>query len=315
MSSIEDDFTVPSGSPERADKVIAANFPETSRSLIKQCIIDGSITMSDGRRIDPKTKLFPGETLLLNITRPISKSHDPFDIKLDILYEDGDLIVVNKFSGMVVHPGDGTDNKTLVHALLHHLNGEYCPVGSPDRPGIVHRLDKETTGVMVVAKNEGSHHGLAKQFAERTVKKKYHALVTGTTELDSGFFDSPIGRHPKIRVKMCVSDKGKDAYTDWKVVERLSKEVTFMECSIRSGRTHQIRVHFSNAGHSLVGDISYGYNPNKYGFSAPPRIMLHASLLSFMHPRTKETITLEAPLHKDFKDFINNLKGGYQKKS
>ena len=301
------EFLVPTGVSGRIDKVLAHYFPSTSRSFIKSAIEAGEVTRHDGSKLEPKTKVLAGDKLILSLTRPNPQIYLPAPIPLNIIHEDSDLIVLNKSPGMVVHPGDGTDDDTLVHALLHHCgDGKLCPVGAPDRPGIVHRLDKDTSGLMVIAKTEVAFQSLVKQFASRLVDKKYIALVTGEMPKSNGFFKDPIARHPKVRVKMCVSPNGKFAHTDWKVIKQVSEEISMVECRIHTGRTHQIRVHFANAGHPLVGDLTYGYNPNKFSHKAPIRIMLHAKELSFIHPVDGERYTYEVSLYKDIKDFIDS---------
>ena len=191
------EFIVPHGTGGRADKVLAEAFPETSRSLIKRSIETGKTFRKDGCKLEPKSKLFPGELLLVDLSRPPVRVLKPYERKIDVFYEDRDLIVLYKPPGMVVHPGDGTNEQTLVHALLHHCPDELCSVGAPDRPGIVHRLDKETSGVMVVAKKESSYHGLVNQFSNREVIKIYTALVVGKMKYTAGSFTEAIARHPK----------------------------------------------------------------------------------------------------------------------
>ena len=289
----------------RVDKVLAESFPEISRSLIQKAIEEGRVSRVNGERLEPKTKLLCGDELMIDLSRPSVQMHAPFEYKLNILYEDDFIIVINKPSGMVTHPGDGTGPDTLVHALMHHLD-ILCPVGAPDRPGIVHRLDKDTSGVIVVAKTEKAYHHLVDQFAERKVGKEYLALVHGSLSLDSGQFTGPIGRHPKVRVKMCVSETGKKALTTWKVATRFSNDFTLVSCTILTGRTHQIRVHFSDANHPLAGDPTYGGN-RKNQTHVFPRVMLHACKLKLLHPIEGVKMKWEAPFPKDFTEPIEQL--------
>ena len=301
----QDRFICPEGKMGRVDKVLSESFPEISRSLIKKAIEEGRVSRGNGQLLEPKTKLMGGDELIIDLSRPSVQMHAPFKFQLKILYEDDFIIVINKPSGMVTHPGDGTGPDTLVHALMHHLN-ILCPVGAPDRPGIVHRLDKDTSGVILVAKTEKAHHNLVSQFSERKVYKKYLALVHGSLSLDSGEFIGPISRHPKVRVKMSVSANGKNAVTKWKVENRFLNDFTLVSCNILTGRTHQIRVNFSDANHPLAGDTTYGgkRKNQKHEFS---RVMLHAHELKLLHPIQGTMIKWKAPLPKDFTEPIEQL--------
>ncbi len=301
------EFKVPVGAEGRADKILAEAFPETSRSLIKRSIEAGKTFRKNGVSLEPKSKLDAGEWLIVDLNRPQVESLSPYIKELEVFYEDCDLLVVNKPSGMVVHPGDGTDKKTLVHALLHHCPDELCQVGGPDRPGIVHRLDKETSGMMVVAKKELSYHGLVEQFSNREVIKIYIALVAGRMKQDSGSFTESIARHPKVRVKMAVQPTGRKALTEWKVIRYFSQGLSMVECDLKTGRTHQIRVHFSHAGHPLLGDQAYGYNPNKHKLEPAGRVMLHARHLAFRHPRTGDKMKFTSQIPEDMQSFMDNL--------
>jgi len=301
-------FLCPEGPVERADKVLALAFPETSRSRIKRAIEEGKIRREDGSPLDPKSKLAPGEFLMVDLTPVQKQIHSPASIPLSVLFEDEDLIVINKASGMVVHPGDGTGEDTLVHALLHHCPDSICPIGLPDRPGIVHRLDKETSGVMVVAKTEKTYHGLVAQFAQRTTGKVYHALVAGHVHPREGELSLPVGRHPKIRVKMAVVEKGgKPAHTQWKTLSSYKEKFTLIECLITTGRTHQIRVHLSSLNHPLAGDSTYGYKATKNDGYTFARVMLHAQFLSFLHPKSEARLSFSAPIPDDFESALSTL--------
>jgi 23S rRNA pseudouridine1911/1915/1917 synthase len=304
----EERFLCPDGTCDRADKVLASAFPQTSRSQIKRAIEAGKIRREDGNPLDPKSKLTCGDSLIVDLSRSQSQVHSPVPIPLAVLLEDDDLIVIDKAAGMVVHPGDGTGEDTLVHALLHHCQGSLCPVGAPDRPGIVHRLDKETSGVMVVAKTEKAYHSLVAQFSERTTGKIYRALVAGHPHPPEGEIALPIGRHHKVRVKMAVVDKGgKPAHTEWKTLSLYTEKFALLECRISTGRTHQIRVHLSSMNHPLAGDSTYGYKASKNEGHHFPRVMLHARTLNFVHPQSGDELSFTAPIPNDFQTALSTL--------
>jgi 23S rRNA pseudouridine1911/1915/1917 synthase len=306
---MEEIFTCLDGQSERADKLLAQKYTEFSRSFIKQSIDDGKITRIDGSSIEPKTKLSPGDQLRICLVRPTMESLIPYDHNLDVLFEDEHILVINKEAGMVVHPGDGTDGKTLVHALLHHCPDQLSPVGAPLRPGIVHRLDKDTSGVMVIAKTEAAHLSLADQFANRQTSKVYQAIACGKLG-NSGEFNQPIARHPTVRIKMAVSEKGKSALTLWKTKRVYRDSFSHVECKILTGRTHQIRVHFSANGHPLAGDTTYGYRARFGGVRFFPRVMLHAWKLSIEHPESREALNFCAPLPEDFSACLASFSDG-----
>ncbi len=290
-------FICPDGSAGRVDKILACAFPEKSRALIQRAIENNKVYRKDGSNLEAKTKVFAGEELIINLSIEVASPLKAKNIPLEILFEDDDLIVLNKSSGMIVHPGDGTKDDTLVHALLYHYPDSLCPVGAPERPGIVHRLDKETSGVMVVAKSERAYHSLVDQFAQRKTEKEYLALTTGVfKDKENGTIDQPIGRHPKNRVKMAVVEHGKPAITKWEQISTYSNTYSLLKVKILTGRTHQIRVHFSFLGFPLAGDLTYGAKKNSI-FS---RVMLHAHRLRFSHPVSKEERVFEANLPKDF---------------
>src|SRR5436189_1924224 len=230
---------------------------------------------------------------------------------LDILHEDEALVVLNKPPGLVVHPAAGHEEHTLVNALLHHCEGELSGIGGVARPGIVHRLDKETSGCLVVAKNDDTHLALSAQFASRKVKKIYHAILCGEMQRDRGEIRAAIARHPSHRKRMAVSDDtGREARTTYQVVERL-RASTLVEAGLHTGRTHQIRVHFQFLGYPLAGDLTYGQRQNRrlqelLGFAAP-RVMLHAFELAFIHPRTGKRLHCRAPRPVDFEDYLKSL--------
>lgn len=306
----EHTFIVPEDStPDRVDKILAAHYPGVSRAVIQRFIECGKVCRKNGGSLEPKKKLHPGEVLLVDLSPEPIPSLRPVDLPIGILYEDESIVVVDKPSGMVVHPGDGTGEDTLVHALLHHCDESLSTVGAPKRPGIVHRLDKDTSGVMVVAKTDSVHHALVKQFAERETGKEYLALALGVPRETTGSITLPIGRHPTIRVKMAVVDNGKSAHTDWEMVDGdFGDLASLLKCRIHTGRTHQIRVHLSSLGHPVVGDETYGFKPARSRIPSPPRVLLHAQKLSFTHPASDALMTVEAPVPVDFSEYLELLK-------
>jgi 23S rRNA pseudouridine1911/1915/1917 synthase len=304
---MKDIFTCPDNQSGRADKILADKYSDFSREFIKQSIEVGKISNIDGSLIAPKTKINSGDQLLVDLSRPKTNALEPYKYDLSILHEDDHLIVVNKPAGMVIHPGDGTDGTTLVHALLNHCPDTLSPIGAPLRPGIVHRLDKETSGVIAVAKSELAHLSLAEQFAGRKTGKLYQAIVCGNIR-KHGEFNQPIGRHPKVRVKMAVSEKGKSACTKWERISSFGDEFSHVKCEILSGRTHQIRVHFSAAMHPIAGDVTYGYRHLKANTIVFPRVMLHAWKLSIFHPGHKKQVSFISPPPNDFDQCLAKLK-------
>lgn len=295
------EFSVPAGiKPERADKIFAAEFDDISRTRLQKAFEAERVTF-DGVVIDKRFKI--DRSGLLRAVLEEVKMEDcptPVDIPLEIVYEDAAMIVVNKPAGMVTHPGNGTGEDTLVHALLHYTKGQLSAVGAPERPGIVHRLDKETTGLIVVAKTDQAHHRLAAAFSERKVYKRYCALVTGVPSKASGTCKEPIGRHPVVRTRMAIANSGKPAHTDWSVEQRFGDKAVLVHCVIHTGRTHQIRVHMSGIGHPLLGDTTYGFKPNQLKGIEVPRVMLHAAELKIPHPEHDKQMHFEAALPEDF---------------
>ena len=304
---MKDIFTCPDNQSGRVDKILADKYSDFSREFIKQSIEVGKISHIDGSLIVPKTKINSGDQLLVDLSRPKINALEPYKYDLSIIHEDDHILVVNKPTGMVVHPGDGTDNTTLVHALLNHCPNALSPIGAPLRPGIVHRLDKETSGIILVAKSELAHLSLAEQFAGRKTGKLYQAIVCGKVG-KYGEFNQPIGRHPKVRVKMAVSEKGKSAYTKWERISSFGDAFSHVKCEILSGRTHQIRVHFSAAMHPLAGDVTYGYKQQKAKPVVFPRVMLHAWKLSIFHPGHKKQVSFISPPPNDFDQCLGKLK-------
>jgi len=286
-------FTIDSGQAGvRVDQFLAAQIPALSRSRLQALLREGHATVN-GVLVRPSAKLRPGDQIAVAEPAPIASETTAQAITLEILYEDNDLIVLNKAAGMVVHPAAGNWDGTIVNALLHHCT-ELSGIGGTQRPGIVHRLDKDTSGCLVAAKSDLAHQALARQFAGREVTKLYLALAAGTFRKLSGEIDEPIGRHPVQRKKMTVvKTGGRTARTGYRVLG-IYGGGTLVECTLHTGRTHQIRVHLKHLGHPLLGDDVYG----KRG--AFPRQMLHAWRLGFTHPRTGERMNFRAPVPPDF---------------
>ncbi|WP_269525938.1 RluA family pseudouridine synthase [Coraliomargarita parva] len=305
------EFEVPADvRSERADKFFAAKFEDVSRARLQRAFEAGQVTF-DGEVIDKRFKLSRPGLLRAILDEPdAEQGPQAVAMPLDVIYEDASIVVVNKVAGMVTHPGSGTGDDTLVHALLHHCGGVLSSVGAPERPGIVHRLDKETSGLIVVAKNDLAHHRLAAAFSARETFKRYTALVLGVPKRASGTCLEPIGRHPVHRTRMAVVRGGREAHTDWSVVETYAKQAACVHCVIHTGRTHQIRVHLSHLKHPLLGDSTYGFKPTRLPGIDVPRVMLHSTELHIQHPERDELMRFIAPLPQDFADLIARLKQG-----
>ncbi|MBC7265087.1 MAG: RluA family pseudouridine synthase [Chloroflexi bacterium] len=286
----------------RLDRYLAKKLPDLSRSYLQRLIEDGLVTV-DGRAVRSSHRVRAGEHVLVRVPPPAPLEAQPEPIPLDIIYEDADLIVVNKPAGMVVHPAHGHESGTLVNAILAH-----CPdlagIGGALRPGIVHRLDKDTSGLMIVAKNDVAHRHLQSQFKRRTVEKVYVALVEGHLEPPRGLIDAPLGRDPKHRQRMAVvSTGGREAQTRYRVL-RYYNGYTLIEAEPLTGRTHQIRVHFAAIGHPIAGDPIYGRKRAKFNLRRP---FLHAARLGFLRPRGGERVTLSAPLPPELRAALDEL--------
>lgn len=296
---------------ERLDTFLRRQFPAASRGAIQRLIEEGHITIN-GKPTKPTHAPRAGEVVQVEWPEARPAEAQPEEIPLDILFEDEALLVLNKPAGLVVHPAAGNEEHTLVNALLHHCEGELSGIGGVARPGIVHRLDKETSGCMVVAKNDDTHLALSAQFAGRQVEKIYHAIVCGVMTRDEGNIRAAIARHPSHRKRMAVrdDDNARPAHTGFRVLERL-REATLVEALLHTGRTHQIRVHFQSVGHPLAGDATYGQRQTirlaeLTGYEAT-RVMLHACKLAFIHPRTGRRLKFEAPWPADFADAVRFL--------
>jgi 23S rRNA pseudouridine1911/1915/1917 synthase len=277
----------------RLDQFLAGSVSALSRARIQDLIKSGNVTLN-GAATKASARLRDGDEVTLNEPPPVPTKTVAENIALDVLFEDDDLIVLNKPAGLVVHPAAGNWSGTIVNALLHHCCG-LSGIGGEQRPGIVHRLDKETSGCLVAAKNDAAHQSLVRQFAGREVTKIYLALAVGKFRLLSGVIEAPIGRHPVQRKKMTVvsEGRGRTAKTGYRVLREVAAG-TLVECTLHTGRTHQIRVHLKHLGHPVLGDDTYG---KRAGF---PRQMLHAWRLGFTHPRTGERVNFESPIPPDF---------------
>jgi 23S rRNA pseudouridine1911/1915/1917 synthase len=301
-------YTVPEGVRGlRADKALALAFPEHSRTALQRAFDAERVTLR-GIAIKRDQPVTGGDVLEFSFPDVTPMKLKGVDIPLDVLFEDKHMLAVNKASGMIVHPGAATGEDTLVHALLAHCADSLSGIGGVERPGIVHRLDKETTGVIVVAKTDKAHRALADQFATRTLTKEYVALVAGVPPLLSGTIDRAIARHPTHRHRMTIGEGGKPARTSWERVEAYGQIAALLRCQIFTGRTHQIRVHLKSLGHPILGDPLYGWKPDTRLAQQPERVMLHAEHLVLLHPVTGRALDLRAPLPKDFQAMIKTLK-------
>jgi 23S rRNA pseudouridine1911/1915/1917 synthase len=296
---------------ERLDAWLRRQYPAMSRGAIQRLIEEGHITVN-GAKTKPTHTPRAGEVVRVEWPEAKPAEAQPEDIPLDILFEDDALLVLNKPPGLVVHPAAGNEEHTLVNALLHHCAGELSGIGGVARPGIVHRLDKDTSGCLVVAKNDETHLALSAQFAGRNVHKVYLAILCGELPREKGDIRAAIARHASHRKRMAVDDdRGRQAHTSYRVVERLNG-ATLVEALLHTGRTHQIRVHFQHLGHPLVGDETYGQRQNRRLAELtryePPRQMLHAHELGFTHPRSGKKVVFKAPYPPDFDDALKALR-------
>lgn len=291
---------------ERIDKFLSCRLEEVSRSYIQKLIKEGHVSVN-GKPVKANYKLGAGDEISVEI--PEAKEPDilPEDIPLDILYEDQDILVVNKPKGMVVHPAAGHYSGTLVNALMYHCKDSLSGINGVMRPGIVHRIDMDTTGSLLVCKNDEAHRILAEQLKEHTIRREYHAIVYGNIKEDTGTVDEPIGRHPTDRKKMSINHKnGKQAVTHYEVLERFGN-FTYIRCRLETGRTHQIRVHMASLHHPLLGDEVYGPS-SRPPFPGLKGQVLHAKILGIYHPVTGEYMEFDAPLPQYFVDLLQKLR-------
>ena len=288
----------------RIDRYLSEKNAELSRSYLQKLLKEQGITVN-GREVKANYKVQAGDEIRISLPDLSEPDILPEDIPLDILYEDEDVMVVNKPKGMVVHPSAGHTSGTLVNAILFHCQGNLSGINGVMRPGIVHRIDKDTTGSLLICKNDVAHRDLAEQLKEHSIKRRYRAIVSGNLKDDEGTVEGPIGRHPVDRKKMAINYKnGKEAITHYKVLERFGN-ATYIECRLETGRTHQIRVHMTSIGHPLLGDEVYGSGKNPYHLQGQA---LHAMVLGFVHPRTGEYLEFTAPLPEYFTNLLEKLR-------
>ena len=292
----------PGEGAERIDAYLTRRT-ELSRSRIAELILGGGLTVNGREVLRPSFKTEEGQQIVLCVpdTQPVDIAAQ--DIPLDILYQDADIAVINKPCGMVVHPAAGNEDGTLVNALLYHIH-DLSGIGGEMRPGIVHRLDKDTSGLILIAKNDRAHAVMSEQFKSRSMEKHYRAVAFGSFREDHGLIDAPIARHPVDRKKMAIVQGGKPSQTEWRVMEAL-RGATYLDVHLLTGRTHQIRVHMQSIGHPLLGDAIYA--PNVKLPVRIPRLMLHAYSLAFTHPATGERMEITAPLPEAFTSTVEKL--------
>ena len=290
-------------SGERLDAFLSRALPEISRSAAQKLIAEGNVLL-DGKPAKKNDRLEPGQTVSVTIPEPRPVDVTPTEMQLDIVYEDEDVAVINKPKGLVVHPAAGHQDDTLVNGLLYAMGDSLSGINGELRPGIVHRIDKDTSGLLAIAKNDLAHAVLASQLKDHTMARTYEAIVCGNLKEDSGTVDAPIGRHPTDRKKMCVTQRNsKPAVTHWEVVKRY-RGYTHIRCHLETGRTHQIRVHMAYIGHPILGDTVYGHKKPELGQDSQ---CLHAGALSFRHPRDDRPVMVFAPLPEYFTKVLEKL--------
>ena len=288
---------------QRLDAFLASSLDGLTRSQATRLIESGEVAV-DGRAVSKSYKLAGGEDIAVTLPEPEPVEAVPQDIPLDVVYEDVDVIVVNKPSGMVVHPAPGHPDGTLVNALLYHCAGTLSGIGGALRPGIVHRIDRDTSGLIIAAKNDAAHQYLSAQLADHTLARTYECIVVGALREDRGTVDAPIARHPTDRKRMAVVAGGREAVTHWEVIARYPG-YTHVRCRLETGRTHQIRVHMAYIGHPILGDTVYGAKKEVPGLTGQ---CLHAVGLRFLHPRTHEVVELSCPLPDEFTRMLQKIR-------
>lgn len=290
----------------RLDQYIAARCMDLSRSYIQKLIKENRVTLNKTVQTKNKTAVQEGDRIMVSLPDPQELEIKPQNIPLDILYEDSDVLVINKPKGMVVHPAPGHYDDTLVNAVLYHCKDNLSGINGVLRPGIVHRIDKDTTGALIVCKNDKSHQKIADQLRAHTITRSYRAIVYNNFSEEEGTIEAPIGRHPTNRKKRMVTEKNsKEAITHYKVLDHLNHKFNYIECRLETGRTHQIRVHMSHIGHPLLGDEIYGPVNNK--FKQLQGQTLHAATIGFIHPTTEEYMEFSAPLPDYFEKLLKTL--------
>lgn len=288
----------------RIDKYLSTVNEQLSRSYIQKLLKSG-LVLVDGKPVKASYQVDEGDVISLDIPEAVEPEIEPENMDLDILYEDQDVILVNKPKGMVVHPAAGHYSHTLVNGLMYHCKDQLSGINGVMRPGIVHRIDMDTTGVIIACKNDMAHNSIAAQLKEHSITRRYQAIVHGVLKDDAGTIEGPIGRHPTDRKKMSINyNNGKSAVTHYKVLKRF-RQYTHVECRLETGRTHQIRVHMASIGHPLLGDLVYG--PGKCPIPGLQGQTLHAGVLGFIHPRTGEYMEFTAPLPEYFAKLLNTL--------
>lgn len=319
------EFIMEEEEPERIDKLLSSALPDLSRSYLQKLVKEGAALVNK-KEVKPNHKVNPGDVVEISVPEPELPDISPEDIPLDILYEDEEILVVNKPKGMVVHPAPGHSGGTLVNAVMYHCQGKLSGINGVTRPGIVHRIDRDTTGSLVICKSDRAHQALAEQLKEHSITRRYRAVVLGIIAGEGGTVNAPIGRHPTDRKKMSSRCKnGKPAVTHYRVLERFyndclpprlrcvyggskggnSKGYTYIECQLETGRTHQIRVHLSEIGYPILGDTVYG--PAKCPFPLTGQT-LHARILGFVHPISGEYMEFDAPLPEYFEELLRKMR-------
>ena len=288
---------------QRLDAFLASSLDGLTRSQATRLIESGEVAVNE-RAVSKSYKLAGGEDVAVTLPEPEPVEAVPQDIPLDVVYEDADVIVVNKPSGMVVHPAPGHPDGTLVNALLYHCAGTLSGIGGALRPGIVHRIDRDTSGLIIAAKNDAAHQYLSAQLADHTLARTYECIVVGKLREDRGAVDAPIARHPTDRKRMAVVAGGREAVTHWEVIARYPG-YTHVRCRLETGRTHQIRVHMAYIGHPILGDTVYGAKKEVPGLTGQ---CLHAVGLRFLHPRTHEVVELSCPLPEEFTRMLQKIR-------
>lgn len=288
----------------RLDRFLSEELEDHSRSFLQKLIKEGLVTV-DGKPVKANYRLSAGQQVAVQVREPEEVNIEPQEMPLDILYEDGDVCIVNKPKGMVVHPAAGHYRDTLVNGIMYHCQDSLSGINGSLRPGIVHRIDKDTTGALIICKNDKAHSCIAEQLKEHSITRRYRAIIIGNLSEDEGTVDAPIGRHPTQRKKMAVNrNNGKRAVTHYRVLARF-RGYTYIECRLETGRTHQIRVHMASIGHPLLGDTVYG--PAKQAYPSLEGQTLHAMVIGFVHPTTGAYMEFEAPLPAYFAELLQKL--------